>query len=208
MGAAPTVDITADIFEEGSGIPATLQRLGAQVTVEPLPAGDYRIGGGALVERKTVADLHGSLARGRLWSQLGQVRDVAVLPFLFVEGDNLDDGPRHPNAIRGCLLAIADLGVAVVRTRDPDDTALWLHRLAIRQERRRVSSRQGRRSLRPPPGLAVLAGIPGISDTTARALLDRFGTVERVLAAGPERWAEVDGIGRVRAHALTAALLG
>lgn len=118
--------IVADVFEEGSGVPASLQRLGAQVVVEPLPAGDYRISGGALVERKTVADLHGSLARGRLWSQIGRIRDAAALPFLFVEGPNLDDGPRHPNAIRGCMLAIADLGIAVVRTRDPDDTALWL----------------------------------------------------------------------------------
>jgi excinuclease ABC subunit C len=54
----------------------------------------------------------------------------------------------------------------------------------------------------------VLAGIPGISDATAHALLERFGTVERLLAAGPERWSEVDGIGPVRAHALAAALRG
>jgi len=205
MSKAPGAVITADVFEEGSGVPSSLQRLGAQVMVEPLPAGDYRIDGGVLVERKTVADLHGSLARGRLWSQVGRVRDVAVLPFLFLEGDDLDNGPRHPNAIRGCLLAIADLGIAVVRTRDPEDTALWLHRLAIRQERRRSSSR--RAQLRPKPGVTALAGIPGISDTTARALLECFGTVERLVAAGPERWAEVDGIGRVRAHALAAALL-
>ena len=54
--AAPL--ITADVFERGSGVPAALQRLGALVTVEPLTAGDYRVGGGVLIERKTVADLH------------------------------------------------------------------------------------------------------------------------------------------------------
>ena len=53
-----------------------------------------------------------------------------------------------------------------------------------------------------------LTGIPGISDTTARALIERFGTVEQLLAAGPERWADVDGVGPVRAHALATALLG
>lgn len=90
-------------------MPSSLQRLGVRIVIEPLPAGDYRVQGGALVERKTVADLHGSLARGRLWSQVGRVRDAAVLPFLFIEGDDLDDGPRHPNAIRGCL----ELGDAV-----------------------------------------------------------------------------------------------
>src|SRR5437870_9398744 len=144
MEETTTLIIVADVFEDGSGGPASLQRLGARVMVEPLPAGDYGISGGVLVERKTVADLHGSLARGRLWSQIGRIRDAAALPFLFVEGQDLDNGPRHPNAIRGCLLAIADLGVAIVRTQGPADTA---------------------------------------------------------------RWAEVDGVGPVRAHALAAALL-
>jgi ERCC4-type nuclease len=208
MDEMPTPSIVADIFEDGSGIPACLQRLGAQVAVEPLAAGDYRISGGVLIERKTVADLHGSLGRGRLWSQIGRVRDAAVLPFLFVEGPDIDDGPRHPNAIRGCLLAIADLGIAVVRSQDPADTAVWLHRLAIRQERRQRASTPMRRRQQPPPGLAVLRGVPGISDTTARALLERFGSVEGLLAAGPDQWAEVSGIGGVRAHALAASLLG
>jgi ERCC4-type nuclease len=176
----------ADVFEEGSGVPATLERLGAQVVVEPLSAGDYRISGGALVERKTVADLHGSLGRGRLWAQIGRVRDESVLPFLFVEGADIDAGPRHPNAIRGCLLAIADLGVAVVHSRDPVDTAQWLHRLAVRQDRRRRASTPRLQRRVPPAGSYVLSGIPGISDATACALLERFGSVERLLAAGPD----------------------
>src|SRR5581483_1008259 len=51
---APAPVIVADVFETGSGIPATLERLGARVVLEPLAAGDYRISGGVLVERKTV----------------------------------------------------------------------------------------------------------------------------------------------------------
>src|SRR5437667_9437972 len=112
MNETPGPVIVADVFEEGSGVPASLQRLGAQVVVEPLAAGDYSISGGVLIERKTVADLHGSLGRGRLWSQIGRVRDAAVLPFLFVESPDRDAGPRHPNAHRGRVLAIADLGSA------------------------------------------------------------------------------------------------
>jgi ERCC4-type nuclease len=199
--------VVADVFEEGSGVPVSLQRLGARVVVEPLSPGDYRISGGVLVERKTVADLHGSLGRGRLWSQIGRIRDEAALPFLFVEGTDIDDGPCHPNAIRGCLLAIADLGVAIVRPSSPADTARWLHRLAVRQERRRRASipRSGRRLERP--GLSMLRGVAGISDATACALLERFGSIERLLAAGQDEWAKVSGVGPVRAHALAEALL-
>ena len=131
-----------------------------------------------------------------------------MTPLLLVEGDDLDAGPRHPNATRGALLAIAELGVGILRSRDPGDSALWIHRLALRQARKARARTHPHfaRSL-PPPGLSVLAAVPGISATTARALLDRFGSVEGVLHAGPERWAEVAGIGSVRAHALAEALL-
>jgi ERCC4-type nuclease len=202
----PIADVVADVFEQGSGVPAALRRLGARVTVEPLAAGDYRIAGGILIERKTVADLHGSLGRGRLWAQVGAIRDFAVTPFLLVEGDDIDSGPRHPNAVRGALLAIADLGVSILRSRDPGDSAVWIHRLALRQARK-GRSRGERKSTMPPPGLAVLAAVPGISNGTARALLERFGSVEAVLEAGPQRWGDVPGVGSVRAHALAEALL-
>jgi len=204
----PIPVVVADVFERGSGIPATLQRLGARVSVEPLTAGDYRIGGGIVVERKTVADLHGSLGRGRLWAQVGKIRDEAVTPILLVEGDDLDAGPRHPNAVRGALLAIFELGVGVLWSRDPADSALWLHRLAVRHARKASASRPLVASEAPPaPGVEVLASVPGISTRTAGVLLDRFGSIAGLLEAGPERWAEVDGIGAVRAHALAAALL-
>jgi DNA excision repair protein ERCC-4 len=204
--AAPL--ITADVFERGSGVPAALQRLGVLVTVEPLTAGDYRVGGGVLVERKTVADLHGSLGRGRLWDQVGKLRDEAVSPFLLIEGDRLDSGPRHPNAIRGALLAIVELGVTLLWSRDPSDTALWLHRLAVRHARK-GSARRGSRPIAelPEPGLDVLAAVPGISTQTARALLAHFGSIGGLVSAGPEQWADVEGIGAVRAHALATALL-
>src|SRR2546428_10544175 len=185
MDETPRPTIVADVFEEGSGVPASLQRLGADVLVEPLAAGDYGISGGVLIERKTVADLHGSLGRGRLWSQIGRVRDTAVLPFLFVEGPDIDDGPRHPNAIRGCLLAIADLGIAVVRSEDPADTAVWLHRLALRQERRQPASTPMPPPPPQPPGVAVLRSLPGISDTTPRGVAQRVRRVDSLVPAAP-----------------------
>lgn len=204
----PVAAVTADVFERGSGVPAALQRLGAHVTVEPLAAGDYRVGGGVLIERKTVADLHGSLGRGRLWEQIGKIRDEAVSPLLLIEGNRLDAGPRHPNAIRGALLAIVELGVSILWSRDPADSALWIHRLAVRHARKSIARTRPRpTSELTEPGVEVLAAVPGISTQTARALLGRFGSIGGMLDAGPGRWAEVDGVGTVRAHALATALL-
>jgi DNA excision repair protein ERCC-4 len=204
----PVPLVTADVFERGSGVPAALQRLGAIVTVEPLTAGDYRVGGGVLIERKTIADLHGSLGRGRLWEQVGKIRDEAVSPFLLIEGEQLDAGPRHPNAIRGALLAIVELGVTILWSRDPADSALWLHRLAVRHARKTSARARPRRVAElPESGVEVLAAVPGISTQTARALLARFGSIGGLISAGPERWADVEGVGAVRAHALATALL-
>lgn len=205
--ADPVPVVVADVFERGSGIPAALERLGARVSIEPLTAGDYRIGGGIVVERKTVADLHGSLGRGRLWAQTGRIRDEAVTPILLVEGDDLDAGPRHPNAVRGALLAIFELGIGLLWSRDPADSALWLNRLAVRHARKTIARLPHAASQTPAPGVEVLAAVPGISTRTARVLLERFGSIAGLLDAGPDRWAEVDGIGAVRAHALAAALL-
>jgi len=53
---------------------------------------------------------------------------------------------------------------------------------------------------------AMLAAVPGISTTSARALLERFGTVRNVVNAGPESWLSVPGIGPVRADALDRTL--
>ena len=53
---------------------------------------------------------------------------------------------------------------------------------------------------------AMLAAVPGISASSARALLERFGSVAAVVAAGPDEWLATPGIGRERARALEQAL--
>lgn len=210
----PTTVVIVDVFEQASGVPAALTRFDLRVIVEPLPAGDYQIGREILIERKTVPDLHGSLGRNRLWAQLGRLRDAAAHPCLLIEGTDLDAGPRHPNAIRGALLAIADAGITLLWSRDPDDTALWINRLALRHARRQAKIQRPRPTVRPngapslsDPRLGLLSAVPGISIGTARTLLDRFGSIQHLIAAGPEQWADVDGIGAVRAHALATTLL-
>ena len=201
----PLPRIVVDVFERGSAVPTELARLGARVEVVALVSGDYRIGRDVLVERKTIADFHGSLGP-RLFGQVGRVRDEVAFPYLLIEGRDLDAGPRHPNAVRGALLAIAEIGVGLLRSSDAADSARWLHRLAVRHARRRQAAARLPRS-GVAPGVAVLAGVPGISSSVASALIERFGSIEGVLAAGPDAWAKIDGIGPVRAEALASALL-
>jgi len=210
--AKPTpVKIIVDVHERQSSIADTLAELGAEIEVASLPAGDYAVGAGTLVERKRVLDLHAAVLKGRLWPQLGKLRAACAFPYLLVEGSDIDRGPLHHNAVRGVCLAVIDQGIALLRSGYQRDSALWIHRLAVRcQEVEPAAERPAyAQRPRPKPGEetaeALLASVPGISTTSARALLERFATVAAVVAADPAEWLTVPGIGPERARALEEA---
>ena len=195
--------VVVDIREREGRVREGLQELGVDTVMRRLPVADYDVGG-ALVERKSVRDLHLSIITGRFWLQIGMLRRVAARPYVLVEGADLDAGPLRPESVRGALIALAELGVPVIRTSDPADSALWLKLLAARPYRKR------RKTVSIPrpaadPAEAMLAAIPGISIGSARALLDRFGTIANIVAADPESWLSVPGIGPYRAESLAKA---
>jgi DNA excision repair protein ERCC-4 len=208
------VRIVVDVHERRSGIPEVLvDELGAAVEIAPLPAGDYACGADTLVERKRVLDLHAAVTKGRLWPQLAKLRAAADFPYLLVEGTDLDRGPLGAAAIRGVCLAAIDQGIAFIRSGQPRDSALWVHRLAVRCQRTEAPADRPAYAQRPKvspeeAAEAMLAAVPGISSTSARALLARFGSVAGVLAASRDEWLDVPGIGKERADALAAALRG
>ncbi len=193
-------------------MPELLERLGAEVEVLSLTAGDYVLGHDTVVERKAVLDLHSAVRRGHLWAQLAKLRAACPFPYLLVEGRSIDGGSRglHPNAIRGACLAVIDQGVALLRSDDRADSARWLYRLAVRCQREASSPELP--PLVPRPVLpaesvpeAMLAAVPGISTVTARALLERFGSLAGVASAGQDELLGVPGIGKERVRALAEA---
>jgi ERCC4-type nuclease len=209
--AAP-VKIIVDVHERQSKIPETLAELGADIEVASLPAGDYAVGADTILERKRVLDLHAAVLKGRLWPQLGKLRAACAFPYLLVEGTDIDRGPLHHNAVRGVCLAVIDQGIALLRSGYQRDSALWIHRLAVRcQEIEPAADRPAyAQRPRPKPGQdtaeALLSAVPGISTSSARALLERFGGIAAVVAADPAEWLEVPGIGPERARALAETL--
>lgn len=204
------VAIVADIHEARSGIPEGLARLGATVRSSPLEAGDYFLGCGTLVERKRVVDLHTAVCHGRFWPQMLKLREACRYPYLLIEGTDIDRGPLHPASVRSICLGVIAQGIPVLRSYQQRDSAIWIYRLAVRVNR---VGRRDRRDFTPrtQPTVklegpeAILAAVPGISTALARVLLDRFGSVSSVVAAGPDRWREVDGIGPERVKALERA---
>lgn len=200
--------IVVDVHERQSGIAETLAELGAEIEIAALPACDYAVGAETLVERKRVLDLHAAVLKGRLWPQLGKLRAACAFPYLLVEGSDLDRGPLHHNAVRGVCLAVIDQGIALLRSGYQRDSALWIHRLAVRCQQVEPAAERPAYAQRPRPrpgdetAEALLAAVPGISVSSARALLERFGSVAGVVTADPADWLTVSGIGPERARAL------
>jgi ERCC4-type nuclease len=201
--------IAVDVFERRSGIPATLERLGAAVEIRALPVGDYVVGA-SIIERKRVSDLHKTVISGRFWAQIGALREAARYPFLLVEGDDLSRGPIQPTAIRAICIATIRLGIRLLRSRDESDSALWIYQLAVDERRRRryrPSYAQRPKSRRwEQSGLGMLTAIPGISANTAGALLQRFGSVVGVFSASENELLSVPGVGPARAAAIHRAV--
>ena len=200
------MSIVADVREKESRLFEALRSLDVRVERERLPVADY-VAGAALVERKSVRDLHLAIINGRFWPQIGRLSRATLRPYLLVEGVDLDAGPLSAASVRGAALAVAELGIRVIRSSGPADSALWLKILANRQQRRRkVTRAYAQRPTTSEAAEAMLAAVPGISTVTAQALLDRFGSVAAVLDANPEEWLSIRGVGPKRMRALSETL--
>jgi ERCC4-type nuclease len=199
--------ILADHRERASGIPEALVGLGFAVELSSIPVADYLVAEGVGVERKTGGDLHRSIVNRRLWRQVASLRTDLERAYLVVEGDDLDAGRVSRVGVRGALLAASDLGVAVIRSRSNEDTALWLARVATRHQLRKP--RRVARSLpygHAPTPVNVLASLHGISPVAARNLLEQFGSIAGVAAAERCELLTVPGIGARRAETLIRLL--
>jgi ERCC4-type nuclease len=202
--------VTADVHERASGVPELLGKLGALVEVRPLPRGDYILGPETVAERKTVIGLHRSVQEGRFWSQMGKLRAAGASPVLLLEGRSVFSGPVANDGIRGLCLAVADIGITIIRSEGPADTAAWLFRIACRRRdgavRDRPAYAQKGRSSVVSPAEAALAAAPGVSTVTAKTVLDHFGSLRNLCAADLNDLQSLPGVGRKRAEAIQALI--
>jgi ERCC4-type nuclease len=213
MSGNEPIEVVVDDRESRGGVAAVLAaRDDVVLRVERLPLGDYRIEGRLLVERKTLPDLVQSISDGRLFTQGCRLADAGVWTAVILEGtgrDLADSGMRR-EAIQGALITLTlYLGVPLLRARGPEESArLMLY--AARQGRALATRPLARIGRQPRTKLSVqtrvLQGLPGIGPERARRLLERFGDLEAVMAAGVTELASVRGIGRSTAQAIRWAV--
>jgi Fanconi anemia group M protein len=203
-----TVEIVADQRELDSHIARDLStRERIETRLETLAVGDYVLSDRVVVERKAVEDFLDTLVGGdrSMFEQVGAAARHYARPVVIIEGDRLYEARNvHPNAIRGALASLAvDFGASVMQTDDADETADLLEVIARREQEtddRAVSvhGEKGGKTLAEQQEY-VVGSVAEVGPVTARALLEHFGSVERVMAAEKDDLLAVDGVGDVTA---------
>ncbi|MGI2027608.1 ERCC4 domain-containing protein [Endozoicomonas acroporae] len=208
--------IDIDYRERASGIVDILQgREGIVVNTVSLESGDYKINNDWLVERKTLTDLAASIIDGRLFRQLSQF----CFPYrkvLLIEGttDMLCSSGIRRESIQGALVTVSlYFGIPVLRSMNPNETAAILIMVGRQWSRFRGLMNSAGMGSRPVPSknpvrqtLNMLQCLPGVGSLKARALLQKFGSIEAVLLSSVEELAQTRGIGRKTAQGIKQML--
>ena len=175
------------------------------VKVRSMAVADYQVSDEVAIERKTAKDFVDSIVDKRLFKQAKELSEEFKHPILILEGDDLYTGFINPNAIRGSMASIAiDFGISIIPTRNAQDTAAMIKRIAVREQTGERTPIQIRTDKKPvslmEQQLFIIESLPNIGPVNAKNLLKHFGSVDKVLNASESQLQEVEGIGKKTAH--------
>lgn len=193
--------VFADTREGNSKVIRHLSEMEIDVKVQAMAVGDYQVSDEVVIERKTAKDFVDSIVDKRLFKQARSLMEEFKRPLIILEGDDLYNGMINPNAIRGSIASIAlDFGISIIPTRNAQDTAAMIKRIAIRGQSGEKTPIQIRTDKKPvnlwEQQLFIIESLPNIGPVNAKNLLEHFGTVANIINASESQLQEVEGIGK------------
>lgn len=193
--------VFADTREGNSKVMRHLSEMEIDVKVQAMAVGDYQVSDEVVIERKTAKDFVDSIVDKRLFKQARSLMEEFKRPLIILEGDDLYNGMINPNAIRGSIASIAlDFGISIIPTRNAQDTAAMIKRIAIREQSGEKTPIQIRTDKKPvnlwEQQLFIIESLPNIGPVNAKNLLEHFGTVANIINASESQLQEVEGIGK------------
>ena len=199
------IKIIVDVREKNM---AKLLHNYADVELRTLEVGDYVLSDRVVVERKTTDDFVDSIIDKRLFNQLKNLKKVEK-PLLIIEGS--DFGRIHENALKGAILSIIlDFGIPIIFTKDAEETADLLIKIAEKEqlkEKRAVMVRYGKTTMSlKEQQKFIVESLPDVGGALAERLLKHFKTVENVFTAKEEELMKVEGVGKERAKKIREVL--
>ena len=201
--------IAVDHREYKSKLPEILAKTeNTIITKAHLSLGDYLINDVLLIERNTLTDLVASIKSGRLFTQMFNLARSEKQAVLLLEGTTIDlagSGMRR-EAIQGALIHISlKLEISILRSKDAEESAKII-RYAAQQLDQFGHKKSRVKRYRPlklkskqKKQLFLLQGLPGVGPERAKALLEKFDSVENIVKASEKELQTVPGIGKYTA---------
>ncbi len=203
------VNIVMDERERNSDLKILLEKLGAHVKILTIAVGDFVLSERICAERKTRADFEQSLVDGRLFKQAAAMSQYAK-PIMIIEGEAFE-GRINRNAILGAIASLMlDHGIQIFFTMDQNRTAELLYALAKREQLAesrplRLKSEKRATTMAQQQQMIVEC-LPNVGPRFARALLAKFGSVEKIMKASEKQLAAVPRMGQKRARLIKKVL--
>ena len=197
--------VYADSREGNSKVIRHLTEMEIDVKVQSMAVADYQVSDEVAIERKTAKDFVDSIIDKRLFKQARELSEEFKKPILILEGDDLYGGMVNANAIRGSIASIAlDFGISIIPTRNAQDTAAMIKRIAVREQNGERTPVQIRTDKKPvsllEQQLFIVESLPNIGPVNAKNLLEHFGSVANIINASEKELQEVEGIGNKTAE--------
>ena len=155
-----------------------------QYESKQLDIADIVVSQDVAIERKEGFDFVSSIMDNRLFEQLIRLKEAYPIPILILEGlndDVFETTGMKLSSIYGALSFISyKLGISVIPTRNLEDTAIVIERIAYREQ---VKDDMPLLSRRAPKEMSkkerrtfIIEGLIDIGPKKAKALVERFKT--------------------------------
>ena len=195
--------LTLSVTKPKGKVAASLAEMGCEILPVEEDEGNvdrYIVSKRLVIERRNASGFLRGIMEKTLFTSAIYLREHFEMPILIVEGEiNYEYTGFDPQAVRGALSSMMlEYGLSVLSTKDLDETAHLIAMMA-RQEQIGIPeiSLIPKRKAADLPDMQrrVIEMLPGCGMTMARELLQRFGSVQRIMEATEEELLGVRGIG-------------
>lgn len=201
--------IYADDREKGSGVIKEIIDLDMDLKLSRMEVADYVLSARVGVEFKTVPDFVDSIIDGRLLDQMKSLKEYFQRPLIVVQGieDIYSIRNMHVNAINGMLATITiSYGIPILYTRNSRETALLLSIIASREQEEIGKDfnphKEKKATTLKEQQEYIVSSFPGIGGTLSKPLLEKFGSIKKIINSSVDEIKEIEQIGKIKAEKL------
>lgn len=164
---------------------------------------DFVIGDEIAIIRESVDDFLAEIDRKSIQEKVSSLSKRFRRTFMIVEGKAVKkvEIPDKLPVYDVVVALIRELGIPVVATANPQDSAAFIASL-VKAELRKESKKGHEISDFAEYQMRMIQGLPNVNSVLAERLLRRFGSVQSILSATTEELMEIDGIGKVIAEGI------